>query len=161
MDNAPKDKSNLVNIQDVRDKREIKELKRNLFLNSKDVSSLVNLAGIYVNNKQELGVAEDYLREALAIDPTYVPAWYNLGILYGDAGKIDIAAQYYQKAIEIDPTYADAYYNLAAIEEKTDIESALTHFRKFLEIASPEDPCRADAEKSIIGLSLMRKENRE
>ncbi len=40
---------------------------------------------------------------AAEIDPSYAPAWNNLGIAYEHEGEFDKAREAYEKALELDP----------------------------------------------------------
>ena len=42
-------------------------------------------------------------RRATELDPSYAPAWDNLGIAYEHEGEFDKAREAYEKALELDP----------------------------------------------------------
>ena len=52
---------------------------------------------------------------SIELDPEYVDAYNNLGVLYGIQDEYDKAETNYLKAIELDPEYVDAYINIADI----------------------------------------------
>ena len=51
-------------------------------------------------------------KKALAIEPAYAEAHYNLGRVLAGRGEVDAAIAEYQKAIELRPDYVDALNNL-------------------------------------------------
>ncbi len=42
-------------------------------------------------------------QRALDLDPTYAPAWNNLGIAFEHEGRLDEAREAYQTAVDLDP----------------------------------------------------------
>jgi Tfp pilus assembly protein PilF len=88
-----------------------------LFLRGREVGRQYNAAAF----EQALGL----LREALAIDPTYAPAWTQISMVH--VGQIDLGLlapangiaeshEVLKQAIAHDPAYAPAYAQLALIE---------------------------------------------
>ena len=63
----------------------------------------------------DLNEATAQYQKALQINPNYVEAHNNLGIIYFRKGKMDEALSEYQKAIEIKPDYAKGYYNIGNV----------------------------------------------
>lgn len=49
-----------------------------------------------------LGQAEDLLRRAVEADPSFVPAWNNLGVILMERGKTAEAAQVFRRAFATD-----------------------------------------------------------
>lgn len=43
-------------------------------------------------------------QRAIDLDPTYAPAWNNLGIAFEHEGKFDEARRAYETALDLDPT---------------------------------------------------------
>ena len=60
-------------------------------------------------------MAERLYASVLKIDPRYVAAMNNLGVIYMSQNKYQDARQLFQNAISIDNDYVDPYYNLACI----------------------------------------------
>ncbi|MEK6617056.1 MAG: tetratricopeptide repeat protein [Bacteroidota bacterium] len=48
-------------------------------------------------------------------DPTYAPAWSNLGFIYLQNGNKEKAREYYDKALSLDPDYVQALLNKAGL----------------------------------------------
>ena len=64
------------------------------------------LATVYVSHR-EYTKAISELKTAIQMKPTYVPAYYNLGLVYEMTGDRAQALQYYRKANELLPNDAD------------------------------------------------------
>jgi len=63
-------------------------------------------------DSEKYGQAIESYKKAIAINPDYADAHYNLGIAYRKQGEYDLAIASYQKAIAINPDDAKAHYNL-------------------------------------------------
>ncbi len=77
------------------------------------------LAHYYNNRGAELMAAHDdsamdYLHAALRMDPSFAPAWNNLGVLETRRGATVEAASAFDNALRIDPTLASALSNATA-----------------------------------------------
>ena len=84
------------------------------------------------NNLQD---AHNYYQKVLALDPNYINALNNLGVIFQRLGKKQRAKECYEKVIKINPTYADANYNLGNIfQELGDDQKAKDCFEKTIEI---------------------------
>jgi len=59
--------------------------------------------------------AENLLREALIIDPDFVPALIDMGSIKAEKGNSDKATEYFTKAIALDPQNASVHYNLSQV----------------------------------------------
>ena len=71
------------------------------------------------------------VRDALAIVPSFVEAYNNLGAAYFYKEKLNDAISVYRKALEIIPDLAEAYYNLGLTYKKmNDLASAGDSFFK-------------------------------
>jgi tetratricopeptide (TPR) repeat protein len=97
-------------------------------------------AGTLYYNRQEYSLAEKHYRAAIASDPRYALAYFDLGNVLDETGRVQEAIQTYRTALQLAPTYADAHYNLALAYEKTQQpRKALPHWRAYvkLDTASP------------------------
>ena len=52
---------------------------------------------------------------AIQLDPTYAPAYSNLGNVCRERGQLEQAVAHYQKAISMDPDYWIAHQNLGIV----------------------------------------------
>jgi superkiller protein 3 len=76
-----------------------------------------------------------YYQKAIEIDPFYVEAINDIGVVYEGLGDQEAALTMYKKALEIDPSYLPAYTNLAFLyEKKGDIKKATYYWQKRYEL---------------------------
>ena len=72
---------------------------------------------------------------AVARDPAFAEAWYNLAMAAEDEKHIDLAIAEYRRAVQAQPDYADAHFNLALLLTRLDrYGDALPLWERFLEI---------------------------
>ena len=76
---------------------------------------------------RDLKKAQYYYEKAIQINPSYVPAHINLGVVLRELGDHQKAKECYEKAIQINPSYAAAHNNLGTLQ---------THLGKFAEAMS-------------------------
>lgn len=84
------------------------------------------------------GLAVDYYKSTININPKNVNAMYNLGLFYQENGAIQQALDMYQRVLKINPGYANAIYAVGYInyEEKKDYNTALDCFNKTIKADS-------------------------
>jgi tetratricopeptide (TPR) repeat protein len=70
--------------------------------------------GVKYQQSQPATAIADYTR-AIAADPTFAKAYYNLGIAYNNAGQPGHALENYEMALLADSNYADARFNYAIL----------------------------------------------
>lgn len=93
-----------------------------------------------------------YYQRVLNIDPSYVEAHFNMGLINLEKNNMEKAEQSYRQAIRIKPDYISAYYNLAYIySQKGDKKKAIESYRKIIEI-------RPDEEKAYFNLGKVYEE---
>jgi len=71
-------------------------------------------AGAY--GSRSLDRARDRLEEAIDEDPSFVQAYFNIGLTYEEEGDLKKATEWYRKAFEKDRTFADALVNIGSIQ---------------------------------------------
>lgn len=69
-----------------------------------DTLSALGSANLHLGR---LGQAERLLRRAVEEDPSFVPAWNNLGVVLMEAGKIGEAAEIFRRAYATDNGNSD------------------------------------------------------
>ncbi len=72
-------------------------------------------SGVSLYNQKEFSKAIQAYRSVIELDPTYVEAHNNLGIVYQTLGDLDGAFNAYQKSTEINPRYEKGYNNLGLL----------------------------------------------
>ncbi len=75
--------------------------------------------------------AKRFYQEALRLDPSYVDALNNLGVLHIRDKDYNAARRNFEKAIQLQPGYVDSYYNLACLYAiEGDARQSLDHLKK-------------------------------
>jgi len=98
------------------------------------------------HQKNNIKDAQIYYRKVLELDPNYINALNNIGVIFQGLGKKQRAKECFEKAIKINPNYADAYYNLGNIfKDLGKNQKAKEFFEKAIEI----NPNYADAHNNL------------
>jgi tetratricopeptide (TPR) repeat protein len=86
---------------------------------------------------------------AVARDPAFAEAWYNLALAAEDDRQSDLAVAEYRRAVQAQPDYADAWFNLALLLTKLDrCDDAIGAWERFLEL-EPSSKHAATAQKAL------------
>jgi len=87
--------------------------------------------------------AANLLREALAINPGYVPALIDMASCYAESGEPKKSLKYLQKVVSIEPLNASAHYNLSALYQMqgkpADAEREMRKFNETKNLAKPAE----------------------
>lgn len=79
--------------------------------------------------------AVELYNQALAIDPDFVLARYDLAVTYRGMGEVDKAIAEYEKVLKINPKFPEALSNLGGqYFRKGNLDQAITHFKKAVEV---------------------------
>jgi len=90
-------------------------------------------SGVHFYNQRELSKAIQAYHKVIEMDPAYIEAYNNLGIIYQKVGDFENALKSYQKSVEINPQYEKAYNNIGILFLLKDrYEEALEAFEKAL-----------------------------
>ena len=83
----------------------------------KGVTYLMNaaFAGHTIDSARLLDKAIIEFKEAVRLNPKYVEAYYDLGLVYKTRGKDEQAIESFKKAIEIKPDSTDAYMQIGDV----------------------------------------------
>ncbi len=110
-------------------------------------------------------MSEKHYRAAIAIDPRYALAYFDLGNVLDETGRVAEAIQAYNTALQLAPTYGDAHYNVALAYEKVrEPRKALKHWRAYVKLDT-SGPWSVHARNQIQrilqadGLKLVRSQN--
>jgi len=94
-------------------------------------------SGVSFYNQREFSKAIQAYQKVIELDPTYVEAYNNLGIIYQMIGDVERAFESYQKSTKINPRYEKGYNNLGILLLlKGRNEEALEAFQKALAVNS-------------------------
>ena len=90
---------------------------------------------------QELDLAEQAFKQAIARDDKDAVAHNHLGILQRQKGQFREAMNRYQRAIQINSSYASAHLNLGILFDiyLQDLDLALRHYQKYQSLTGEED----------------------
>lgn len=87
------------------------------------------------HKKGRLLRAKRLYQETLRLDPSYVDALNNLGVICIHEKDFSAAKEAFEEAIRLNPEHVDPYYNLACLFAiKGDVKESLTHLRKAISL---------------------------
>lgn len=89
--------------------------------------------GVSLNDNSQ--AEADFYQQAIAINPNYTKAYYNLAFIYHSWGEFEKAINLYQRCLDIDPTQVELHYNLAECLLRAKRETALYRVRHHLNIS--------------------------
>ena len=96
---------------------------------------LQNISGAAHAGLGRLTDAITSYKKAIAIEPNYVDAYYNLGFALREKGNLEEAVKNFNKVISLNPNYVDAYNNMAVtLEKQGKLEEALKAYKKAIAI---------------------------
>lgn len=92
-------------------------------------------------NKKEEAITA--FRQALAIQPDYLPATFNIAVALGDLGRFEEAEAVLQEVLDKDASIIEAYDSLGYVcYKKGDLAAARLHYMKILELAPDNQKAR-------------------
>src|SRR5206468_6037488 len=95
------------------------------------------LGKIYYSEKGLYYEAVNAYKRAIDLDPQSVEARMGLGEVYEEKGLYKEAIDEYRRVIEVDNAHTGALYNMALVYEKIDPKEAITHWERYIQLASP------------------------
>jgi tetratricopeptide (TPR) repeat protein len=123
--------------------------------NPKQAAQTLFKEGVSLIQQQQLDGAIARFQQAIALDPTIVPAHYNLGLALRQKGDIQGAATAFYRTIQAKPDWGLAYANLgAALLEGGNLPQA----QEYLERAIVLDPQSAIGYYNL-GLVYQQQQN--
>ena len=104
-------------------------------INKKIDIEKIFLLAVKNHKEHNFDTAQNLYGKVLKIDPEYVFAHNNIGIIFQNLKENQKAISCYEKAIEINPNYADAHNNLGTIFNNLgDNKKAINCYEKAIEI---------------------------
>jgi protein O-GlcNAc transferase len=98
-------------------------------------SLLLNISGACYQGLGQFETAATYYKKAIAINPDYYKAHFNLGGLLQEQGKLQNSIESFEKALFLKPDYAEAYNNIGSVfKELNQSDNAIRSFEKAIEI---------------------------
>ncbi|MDH4071169.1 MAG: tetratricopeptide repeat protein [Ignavibacteria bacterium] len=111
--------------------------------------------GILQSRSGKTAQAFDSFTKALEHSPRHFEAHFNLANLYFDSGDLKLARLHYEMGLEVDPEFANLYFNLGLVLASLgDLRPASEAFRKYRQLAPPEEASKADNLLESINRSL-------
>ena len=106
----------------------------------------------HLHKSGRLEDARRFYLKTLELDPGYVDALNNLGIIYIHDRDYMAAQQNFEKAIRLKPMHVDLYYNLACLYAiKGEVKQSLKHLKKAVSLNhSVKDWARKDTDLEIL-----------
>jgi tetratricopeptide (TPR) repeat protein len=119
------------------------------------LATFINLAALYTDQGALLQ-GEALLQKALAIQPDWAIAHYNLGLIYKMAGQFSKAIMAYQDAIRLQPHYPEAHQNLGVVYLKLgQVPESLAAFQGAVQQYQQSNPAEAlSLQQKLQELSL-------
>jgi predicted O-linked N-acetylglucosamine transferase (SPINDLY family) len=102
-----------------------------LILEHPNESLLFNITGACYAGLGKFEDAIQFYEKAIAINPRYAKAHYNLAGTHHELDQINKALESYKEAIKIDPSYAEAHNNIGNLFVEIDqLDHAIDSFQK-------------------------------
>ncbi len=118
--------------------------------------ALIMLGNIYARHKNDIGAANKFYDQALAVDPKDFIAINNIGGNLMQLGRVQEAQRYFEIAHEINPNYPNVLYALAMTrQQQRDYSGAFAYASQALRNAAAGDPIRK-ASLSLIMQSAQQ-----
>ncbi len=108
--------------------------------------------GLISFRRGALDQAQQAAEKALELQPEIAVADYLLGLVAHKKNEAPKALQHYLTALEKEPQHAHSHYNLALLYDTyyQDIEKAVRHYRRYLELSESDDEDEDEATLSWV-----------
>lgn len=104
--------------------------------------------------------AVPYYQKAILLDPNYVIAYNDLGVVFEEKGWLERAKDVYLKAIEIEPNFPNSYSNLALLYEgQGDYVNAILCWMRRAILGNSSDSWAQEARKRLEYIARIRPED--
>jgi tetratricopeptide (TPR) repeat protein len=93
-------------------------LVQNRIRNQNESADVYAVGGELMAMADRPGLAEDYLKKAVSLNPQLVAAWQGLGVVLSAQSKYDEALEVFNKVVQTSPKPAIAYFYIAQLEDR-------------------------------------------
>ena len=115
------------------------------------------LAAVQAEEAGEKVRAIKIYQQIMEVDPSFAPAWINLGTIHFHLREFAWAEQLYRRATEIDPAYVLAFFDLGnVLDELQRLDESIVAYRQAVALA----PRYADAHYNLALAHERRGEGR-
>eukprot|EP01119_Soliformovum_irregulare_P023651 TRINITY_DN8305_c0_g1_i2.p1 TRINITY_DN8305_c0_g1~~TRINITY_DN8305_c0_g1_i2.p1 ORF type:complete len:788 (-),score=168.81 TRINITY_DN8305_c0_g1_i2:37-2400(-) len=105
-----------------------------------------------------MGACIESYKQAIACDPSFSPAFYNLGVVYAETDRISEALTNYQMTVTLNPLYVEAYCNMGVISKNMgQIEDAIKFFTAALAVNQNFEIAKTNLSISLTDLGAKFK----
>lgn len=122
----------------------------------REQARLYRSQGLQLQRIGNLDEALSLYQKAAQLDPRFIVAYNDMGIIYEAKGLPKQAEQSYLKAIELEPGYLSSYSNLALFyESQREFDKAARYWQKRIDLGSADDPWTQKAQERLEDLFLI------
>jgi tetratricopeptide (TPR) repeat protein len=114
----------------------LRDYKRALAVEPENARVHFGMGRIYYQEKQQYHEAVAEYQKAIQLEPGFLDAHMSLGDLYEEKGLYPDAIARYQHVLGLEPNHPGATFGLARTYESVDPVKAITHWEKYIELAS-------------------------
>lgn len=118
------------------------------------VQEVYSNIGVLYADMRKVAEAKSMYDKALSVDDAYVPALYNLAMLYEETGERERAQETYRRILEIDPQHWDSIARLAETSKPADQEDPLFGELRAAIEKSDDEPLAQEALYFALGRIL-------
>ena len=122
----------------------------------KEQARLYRSQGLALQRIGNIDEALSLYQKAVQLDPHFIVAYNDMGILYEAKGLPKEAEKSYLKAIELEPGYLSSYSNLALLyESQREFEKAASYWQKRIDLGSADNPWTEKAKERLDDLFVI------
>ncbi|MEH2057463.1 MAG: tetratricopeptide repeat protein [Nostoc sp.] len=101
-------------------------------------AQLNNKLGVARKKALDLKTAVTYYKQAIALQPDLLEAYYNLALALQEQGEFEEAIASHQKVLELNANYGEFYFNVGKIyQQQNQFQKAVSAYRQGLKLINP------------------------
>lgn len=110
--------------------------------------------GSAYRDRGDIEMAKKYYHKTLVLNPDFIEAYNNLGVILEQEGDWEKAKEYYLRALSYNPEVLEVLNNLGILERKYgDKQKAIEYYKKALEIAPENEVSKFNLLEVYLALS--------